>query len=182
MEKELKIGQKIRKYRKEQKLTLQQLADRSDCSKSLISKIENDKAMPAIATVARIADALSLETSALFNAKARSSSSSVFESPDFENEMTTTEVGYQAYPFARKLAGKTMQPFMFVAEKGKLQTHSLQHPGEEFIYVLIGQMNFWVGKKCYKLKRGESLYFDSSKVHKVEPISKKVQYIAVFVG
>ncbi|HXC93505.1 MAG TPA: helix-turn-helix transcriptional regulator, partial [Geobacteraceae bacterium] len=56
--KELNIGQKIRKLRKERRLTLQYLSDLSGLSKPLLSQIENELVIPPIATLLKIAKAL----------------------------------------------------------------------------------------------------------------------------
>jgi mannose-6-phosphate isomerase-like protein (cupin superfamily) len=47
------------------------------------------------------------------------------------------------------------------------------HEGEEFFYVLEGEIKFFYGDKEYLLKEGDCLYFDSSIPHRGEGIGKK---------
>ncbi len=74
-----------------------------------------------------------------------------------------------------------MQPFLFVAEKGKIQPGPMSHGGEEFVHVLSGRMRYHVGETTYTLGPGDSLYFDAEEKHDLEPITTQVRYLAVFV-
>ncbi|MDD5198554.1 MAG: cupin domain-containing protein [Terrimicrobiaceae bacterium] len=74
-----------------------------------------------------------------------------------------------------------MQPFIFVAERGRIKPGVMAHCGEEFVYVLEGRMRYSVGKITYSLGPGDSLYFSSEEEHDLEPVTAKVKYLAVFV-
>ena len=54
----MKMGELIRQRRKQLKLTAAQLAQKADCSKSFISKIETGKRKPSLQTLLRICRAL----------------------------------------------------------------------------------------------------------------------------
>jgi quercetin dioxygenase-like cupin family protein len=74
-----------------------------------------------------------------------------------------------------------MQPFLFVAKKGEVVPHQLSHEGEEFIYIIRGEMKMQVGEIEYHLKEGDSLYFDALQKHGIMPVSEIVTYLDVFV-
>lgn len=74
-----------------------------------------------------------------------------------------------------------MQPFLFLAEKGEVKRHEVSHEGEEFIYVISGEMKMTVGEIEYLLKAGDSLYFNSILRHCIMPISSRVTYLDIFV-
>jgi quercetin dioxygenase-like cupin family protein len=95
--------------------------------------------------------------------------------------MIKTERGYWIYPFATRCQGKRMQPFLFVARKGEVKEHHLAHEGEEFMYVLAGEMTVQVGNTEHRLQMGGSIYFNSTQEHQVIPISKTVKYLNIFV-
>ena len=63
------IRENIKKYRKEKKLTQQQLADKSGLTMNYISKIESKKMQRGftIVSLTRIADALEIDIKKLFN-------------------------------------------------------------------------------------------------------------------
>ena len=54
----LNIGDRIKVLRISQKRTMQEIAAACDLSKSMISKIENNKAVPSVAALVKIATAL----------------------------------------------------------------------------------------------------------------------------
>lgn len=57
----MSIGRNVRKYRKIKGLTLRKLGEASTLAESTISDIENDKSMPSIKALTRIAKALGVD-------------------------------------------------------------------------------------------------------------------------
>lgn len=176
----IKIGDRIKTLRKNQNRTLQEVADASDLSKSMISKIENNKTVPSVAALVKIAGALGttisqlLENNVWVNAIVTSRQKA-------EENLTLTDKGYSIYPYASEYHEKKMQPFLFVGKRGQVKQHELSHQGDEFIFVLKGQMKMQVGEVEYQLKEGDALYFNSSLKHGIQPISEEVSYLDIFV-
>ncbi len=98
-----------------------------------------------------------------------------------EDNLTSTDKGYLIYPYGSGYHEKKMQPFMFVARKGEVKQHEVSHEGEEFIYIISGQMKMQVGEVEYLLKTGDSLYFNSVQKHGIMPVSNEVIYLDIFV-
>src|ERR1044071_9616983 len=61
----LNIGDRIKMLRLSQNRTMQGIAEASDLSKSMISKIENNKAVPSVAALVKIAKSLGITISGL---------------------------------------------------------------------------------------------------------------------
>lgn len=159
--------------------TLQEVADGSGVTKSLLSKIENGKSMPPLATLTRIAGALGVKVSALLDGA--DEHGTIFTPASETGRTVKTDKGYAFFSFAAQRSDKQMQTYLFEAEKGRVKPQPLSHRGEEFIYVLEGRMQYSVGPVSYTLGQGDSLYFDAEEDHDLEPITKKVRYLAVFV-
>ncbi|WP_078544667.1 helix-turn-helix domain-containing protein [Litchfieldia alkalitelluris] len=173
------LGQKIRKLRKEQNRSLSDIADSCGFSKSLLSKIENGKTVPPIATLVKIAEALCTKVSALLDDNEQIGS--IYSTKDNSlQKLVKTEKGYSFYAFAVERQDKLMQPYLFVAKKGETKKSTLSHGGEEFVYVLEGEMHYRVGNTQYTLKSGDSIYFDSIEEHRLDPITDEVIYLAIF--
>lgn len=177
---DLKLGDRIKIMRLNQKRTLQEIAEASELSRSMISKIENNKAIPSVAALVKVAQALGtnisslLENDGFFNAIMTTRQKA-------EDNLTRTDKGYSIYPYGSKYHEKKMQPFLFMAKKGEVKRHEVSHEGEEFIYVISGEMKMKVGEVEYLLKTGDSLYFNSSLRHGIMPTSAKVTYLDIFV-
>lgn len=174
------FGSRIRRLRKRQHRTLQDIADNCRFTRSLLSKIENDKTVPPVATLMRIAEALGVKTSVLLDAD--DDIACVFSPAGevSEKAMATTDKGYQFHTYAAGFSNKCMQPFLFVARKKDVVKHKLSHTGEEFIYMLEGKMKYRVGAVEYTLRPGDTLYFDAEEEHALEPLSAEVKYLGVF--
>ena len=175
-----KIGDRIRVMRITQKRTLQEIADSCDLSKSMISKIENNRTVPSVAALVKLAKALGTSISNLLEHDGWEKAI-VTSRKQAEKSMTLTEKGYSFFPYASEFHEKNMQPFLFTAKKGEVQPHQVSHEGEEFIYVLEGEMEMQVGETTFTLKTGDSLYFNSLQKHGMQPVSKEVVYLDIFV-
>ena len=175
------IGVHIKKLRTHQNRTLQEIADACGFTKSLLSKIENGVVIPPVATLSKIAKALGVKISVLIEEGQKVGS--FFTPTDLitESGRVKTDKGYSFFTFASEHQNKKMQPFLFTARKGEVVEHHVSHEGEEFIYMLEGEMKFKVGNVEYVLKPGDSIYFDSIEQHGVMPISVEAKYIDVFV-
>ncbi len=174
------IGDRIKSLRINQKRTLQEIADSSDLSKSMISKIENNKAVPSIAALVKIAKTLGTNISSLLEQDgwARTVFTTQYEA---QRNLTRTEKGYSVFPYAASFHGKKMQPFLFSAKKDEVVPHRLSHEGEEYVFIVSGEMKMTVGEIEYVLKQGDSLYFSSLQKHGVMPVSDEVVYLDIFV-
>jgi transcriptional regulator with XRE-family HTH domain len=176
----LNIGDRIKMLRITQKRTLQEIAEASDLSKSMISKIENNKSVPSVAALVKIAKALGTTISSLLEHDGWVNAMITTRKVAMEN-LTTTDKGYSIYPYASEYHEKKMQPFLFVAKKDEVVPHEVSHEGEEFIYVIKGQMKMQVGDVSYVLNVGDSLYFNSVLKHGIMPVSDEVVYLDIFV-
>lgn len=176
----LNIGNHIRRLRLEQRRTQQDIASACGFTKSLLSKIESNKVVPPVATLVKIATSLGTKVSALVEADDNVDIVSA-TAKEVADKIIKTERGYWIYPFATRYQGKRMQPFLFVARKGEVKEHHLAHEGEEFMYVLEGEMTVQVGSTEHRLKAGGSIYFNSTQEHQVIPIGGTVKYLNIFV-
>ncbi len=176
----LEVGERIRMLRINQKRTLQEVADSCDLSKSMISKIENNKTVPSVATLVKIATTLGTTISGLLEQDGWDKAIITSRKEAFE-KLIKTEKGYHIFPYASEYHEKKMQPFLFVARKDEVVPHQLSHEGEEFIFVIEGTMKMQVGDTEYILKSGDSLYFNALQKHGIMPITEEVSYIDIFV-
>ena len=72
-------------------------------------------------------------------------------------------------PNAQKNA---MEPIMVTLEPNGKYIEEEPHEGEEFGYVLSGTINLHLGKKKYKVKKGESFYYKPKVNHYIENAGK----------
>lgn len=175
------LSLRIRKLRERRRLTLQQVAGACGVTPSMLSKVENGKAMPSVATLTQLAAALGVTLSALLQQDAHDGAILSRASDVDADDWNTSDKGYRFAPLCAERVEKLMQPMLFVAEKSRVKPGALRHGGEEFVHVLEGRMKYTVGRTTYDLGPGDSLYFDAEEPHDLEPVTKTVRYLAVFL-
>lgn len=176
----LRIGDRIKTLRVAQNRTLQHIADASELSRSMISKIENSKTIPSVAALVKIAKVLGTNMSNLLEQEGWLNAIITTKQTAEEN-LTATDKGYSIYPFGSEYHEKKMQPLLFVGKKNEVKQHELSHEGEEFIFIIEGQLKLQVGEIEYLLREGDSLYFSSLQKHGIMPVTDKVVYLDIFV-
>jgi len=173
------LGQRIRRLRVQQGQTQGEVACACGFTKSLLSKIETGRVFPPIATLVKIAGTLGTNLAALLEDDNKGGAD-FCSLCDALRSMAPTEKGYSVFPFAVSRSEKKMQPFLFEVRKGEVKHHSLSHTGEEFLYVLEGEIQFRVGNIEYGMRAGDSLYFDATEEHGVKAVSEVARYLDVF--
>jgi transcriptional regulator with XRE-family HTH domain len=176
--KKLHIGKKIRELRKKAGLVLQNLSDRTGLSKPLLSQIEKEVVSPPIATLLKISKALNINISFFFQENTleekvvlvRKDESKVIDSRFFGRE----ESGYYYEALAYKKSKKYMEPFLVEFKRKRVdQLSYFSHDGEEFIYLLEGNLEFRTEDQQYVLQPGDSLYFESSAPHAYRAMGRR---------
>lgn len=162
------IGQKIKDLRIAKSLTQEELADRAELTKGFISQLENNLTSPSIATLTDILQCLGTDLKNFFDDD--EDNQIVFSKDDyFEKEDAELKNMIQwIIPNAQK---NLMEPIMITLEEGGMTYPDNPHEGEEFGYVLSGSIIIHLGKKIYKVKKGESFYYEAKYEHYIE--SKK---------
>ncbi|ADL06409.1 helix-turn-helix domain-containing protein [Lacrimispora saccharolytica] len=156
------IGAKLKELRVLKGLTQEELADRAELSKGFISQLERDLTSPSIATLLDILQCLGTSVGEFFNESPEEQivfgKSDYFEKHDAELKNAIKWI----IPNAQK---NMMEPILLTLEAGGETYPDNPHEGEEFGYVLQGNISIHIGNKTYKAKKGESFYFVSDKKH-----------------
>lgn len=164
----MKLGEKIRLLRQGCYLTQEELADRCELTKGYISQIENDLTSPSIATLKDILDALGTTLKDFFSENEEEQI--VFEEEDFFEKIDGGRITNWLIPNAQK---NMMEPLRVELEPGAETPEDVPHEGEEFGYVLDGQVVLHLGSKKLVCKKGNSFYYTADKAHYISNNGKK---------
>ena len=168
------LGEKIKDLRLACGLTQEELADRCELSKGYISQIENDLTSPSIATLVDLLAALGSSLKEFFSSE-EDDEKVVFSKDEFIEKQGGGYVLNWLVPNAQK---NVMEPVHIILQSESSTEDDFPHEGEEFGYVLEGEIKIVLGKKSYKCTKGQSFYFVSNKVHKI--VNEKAKR-AVFI-
>ena len=175
----MQIGAKVRRLRTQRGLTMEELADRCELSKGFISLLERDLTSPSIATLSDILECLGTDLASFFDERPEEkvcyTDEDMFVKEDAEGLCGSIK---WLVPNAQK---NRMEPILVEMQPGGSTTPENPHEGEEFGYVLKGEITLVLGKRKIKVKKGESFYFTASVVHKIEN-RKNEQAVFIWVS
>ena len=181
------IGAKIKKIRQAQKLSLQDLAERTMMTVSQIRKLEDKRIIPSLSPLIKIARALGVRLGTLLDDIEQQGpvvvrSGGRQEGVRFISNESEVREHLNFYSLAADKSGRAMEPFIVEIEPSRQSDYRLSsHEGEEFIYVLEGQVEINYGKELILLGKGDSVYLDSIVVHNVHAGNRQpARILAVF--
>ncbi len=167
-----RVGSKIRQLREAQNMSVSDLAERSHASIQLIEQLESGKVVLSLSPLLKIARALGVRLGTFLD-DAPQQGAVVVRAGQSE-EVVRFSHKSDASPFASldfhslgaNKQDRHMEPFIVdmhpaTEEDRKLSTHE----GEEFIYVLAGEVELFYGKQTHQIGSGDSIYYDSIVPH-----------------
>ena len=157
------IGSKIKELRIFNGLTQEELADRSELSKGFISQLENDLTSPSISTLEDILQCLGMTISEFF-AGEEEPVQVVFRDEDYF-EKIDEELGNKTEWIIPNAQKNMMEPIRLTLSPGGSTYPDNPHEGEEFGYVLRGEITLVLGKEKHRARAGESFYYTPDKNH-----------------
>ena len=170
---ELRVGEKIRELREKKGLSLQDMANRTGYTSALLSQVENHFISPPLGALIKIAKALEVKVGTFFGEEPQASCAIVRRderkhiSRYASKEGVSYGYSYESLGFDKK--DRQMEPFLVTLEPATVKSEKLStHDGEEFIFVLEGEMEAILGGHKDVLHPGDSIYYDSTIPHKVQ--------------
>lgn len=165
------IGAKLRELRRQQGLTLEQVANAAGCSASFVSQIERGKVSPSLSTLKRMANVLGVQMAEFFPSPQQPTH--VVTKLDERIALTLPRWKAKMNLLVRDGRGKNMQPFYTEIDPGGGAWGQYTHEGEEFGIVLEGELEIDLDGTSYRVSAGESFYYSSKLPHSWVNSTKK---------
>jgi len=170
------LGVRLKHARMVQQLTLKALAAQAGCSESLLSKVECGHATPSLATLHRIALALSTNIASLVAGPDMNTSpvQRAHERPTVSFPTVSNRGSIVLERVVVPSPGQLLQGDIHVIEPRTSSDEQISHPGEELGYVIEGELELTLGDERYVLQAGDSFYFPSTVPHSYRNPGKSV--------
>lgn len=157
-----RVGTEIRRLRENRGLSAKQVAERADVSPAYLSRLENGKVSPTVATLSRVVQAMGTRIGALFGEEPE-------EGPVVRRDerQLVRSRGVHDYRVTPGWASR-LEVLETVVEPGRGSSSGLHtHPGdEECVLVLDGELRLWLGSDEYLLAEGDSATYPCQAPHK----------------
>jgi len=154
------IGARLRKLRLKKGASLATVAEAAGISVGFLSALERSQMTASVGTLRKLARYY--KTNILdFHDTAEANKSLV--RPD---ERKILEAGSGVVMELLAWGNTVMEPHLFRAAPNAGSGESYTHVGEEFLYILKGELQISLRDEEYRLKTGDSFYFESAVPHK----------------
>lgn len=167
------LGVRLRHARLVAGLTMTQVAQKSLCSESLISKIESGQASPSLAMLHRIAVTLDTNIATLTTEEAPR------EGPiRLSGERPVIKAGgicLERITLPKR--GGLLQANIHIVPPGEASDGLIEHVGEEVGFVLEGNLELILGSERHLVHAGDAFYFSSQTPHGYRNVGKTVARI-----
>ena len=167
------LGKKIKEFREFRKIGREVLAIKANINLTQLEYIEEKGNVPSLGHLIKLTRALGVRIGTFLDdqdqvgpviVKAGNEKSTLSFST--KNEKTREHLNF--YSLAQDKTGRHMEPFIVEIKPANESDHKLSsHEGEEFIYILTGNIEINYGKDIFQLTEGDSIYFDSIVAHNV---------------
>ncbi len=166
---ESKVGARIRMFRERIELTVEELAQNSGVDLALVKAVEAGEVYPAIGVLVKLSRALGQRLGTFMDG----------ETP---RELVISKLGTNGaakgahdrntqichyIPLAADKADRHMEPLYIEMEPAPDGTPMSSHEGEEFLLVLDGEIELKYGHQTHRVKKGETIYYNSVVPHLV---------------
>ncbi len=167
------VGSRVKTIRESRNLTIEEVADRAGLTIDQLKRMEEDKNLPSLAPLIKVARVLGVRLGTFLDDEDRLGpvvcrQADLTRTISFSSEAASSNNHLTFFSLASSKSSRHMEPFLIdidASSEGGFQLSS--HEGEEFIYVLEGSVEITYGKDNYVIQPGESIYYDSIVDHYV---------------
>jgi transcriptional regulator with XRE-family HTH domain len=181
---EVAIGHEVRSFRKKLGITVADLANATNISLGMLSKIENGITSPSLTTLQALSHALGVPLTALFR-RFEEERSAVFvkagEGVDVERRGTRAGHQYNLLGhIGSNTSGVVVEPYLITLTEDSDTFPTFQHDGMEFLYMLEGEVTYRHGSNLFRMEPGDSLFFDADAPHGPEEMARfPIRYLSI---
>jgi transcriptional regulator with XRE-family HTH domain len=171
---------RLKILRKQMNLSLQDLADQTELTKSYLSKVERGLSVPSVAVALKLAKALHVEVDQLFDDAPSNDAITVVRVADRVPMGHTGDASGSAYEVLAARAGhKRMLPFVIKPSKDFAVTEFKEHEGEEFLFVHRGKIEMEFATHKVELATGDCIYFNAQIPHRIRSVGAVAEVLLI---
>jgi len=168
-----KVGEKVAEIRKSRKISPEDLAERAQLSLIQVQQIEEGALLPSLTPLIKISRVLGVRLGTFLDdadnigpvITRKDGAGNVVR---FAGKTDAPKSSLDFYSLAADKTGRHMEPFLIDIQSASNVAPALSsHEGEEFIYVLSGDVEILYGTDVHALSAGDSIYYDSIVMHHV---------------
>ncbi|MBQ2612765.1 MAG: cupin domain-containing protein [Methanobrevibacter sp.] len=179
MEKNEEFASKIKSIRERQDMTIEELSEASGVKLEVLQAMENGEVIPSLTPLTKMARALGVRLGTFLDdtpqlgpvvTRAGKPTNSIYFSG---REDVTNATNLEFHSLGAGKIDRNMDPFIIDIEYEEGEKELSSHEGEEFIYVLEGEIEVIYGKDSFEISEGDSIFYDSVVPHHLHATGEK---------
>jgi quercetin dioxygenase-like cupin family protein/ribosome-binding protein aMBF1 (putative translation factor) len=168
----VRVGERVKRVREKRQLSLKDVSLRTGIDETILQQIEEESLMPPLGTVIKLAKALEMKMG-YFISGDEEKPYTIVKSQDRKvisrfDSRKGKHYGYAYESLAPYKKDRHMEPFLVTLEPASTEMERSTHDGQEFIFVLSGEMEVRLEQAIYILEPGDAIYYDSTVPHLVK--------------
>lgn len=171
------VGSLIRARRQELDMTLQETADKAELSAAFLSQAERGKATPSIVSLINIASALDTDIHYFITPPAASELVRRHDHPEYID--VDSPIGYRRLD--SDIRNQKMSSLLMEIPAGVQLPEVHRSEGEDFFYVIEGEVEQSIGDQIFTLRKGDSAHHNTQVNHSMVNNSNK-RAVILWVG
>jgi len=160
------LGDKIRALRKKLGMTQKELADQVGLTPSFISQLEKNLISPSLDSLLKLSEKLNTQAIYFLMDSEGGSVQKMVIKPNERQEIHLQELksnNVKLQLLVSDVLNRIMEPhYLTLKEGAAVNGHFYTHKGDEFAYVLEGELEVEIQGEKQILKQGDSLYLESA--------------------
>ncbi len=174
------LGQRLRAARRAQELTLKQVVGKTGFSEAYLSQVETGRVMPSLASLKRVSAGYGLSIIELLADDLPEDGRLVLRREN-RPRLVFGKGGVVKELLVARQSGKRMEPLYVRIKPGEGSDGKYDHAGEEFGLVLKGRLELTVEQATFRLRKGDSFYFGSTRLHGFRNPSRDRETVVLWV-
>jgi len=183
MEQNKKFASKIKSIRERQNMSLEELAEKSNVKLDVLKAMEDGEIIPSLTPLTKMARALGVRLGTFLDDTPQlgpvvTRNGQLTNSLYFSGrEDVTNASNLEFHSLGAGKIDRNIDPFIIDIDYEKGDKELSSHEGEEFIYVLEGEIEVIYGKDTFVIKEGDSIFYDSVVPHHLHASGEKASKI-----
>ena len=180
------FAKKIKDIRTRQDMSIEELAERSGVKFEVLQAMEAGEVIPSLTPLTKMARALGVRLGTFLDdtpqlgpviTRGGKTENSLFFSG---REDVTNSTNLEFHSLGAGKIDRNIDPFIIDIDYEDGEKKLSSHEGEEFIYVLEGEIEVIYGKESFIIEKGDTIFYDSVVPHHLHASGKdKAKILAV---
>ena len=171
MEKNKEFASKMKSIRERQNMTIEELAEASGVKLEVLQAMENGEVIPSLTPLTKMARALGVRLGTFLDdtpqigpvvTRGGKTENTLYFSG---REDVTNATNLEYHSLGAGKIDRNVDPFIINIKYEEKEKELSSHEGEEFIYVLEGEIEVIYGNDSYTIGEGDTIFYDSVVPH-----------------